>query len=105
VYFIFTTLVEVIDIWLPRWAAYLIITVFMLLIAGILAMIGIRKMKTVEPTPKRAIAQAEQTVSALKSATENPGSMPPARRPDWDRVLESPAPAATPAITDSSRDA
>lgn len=91
VYFIFTTLVEVIAIWLPRWAAYLIITVFMLLVAGILALMGIRKMKTVQPKPKKAIAEAQQTVTALKAATAQPGSMTPAPRPEWDR----PAPQVT----------
>jgi hypothetical protein len=110
VYFIFTTLVEVIDIWLPRWAAYLIITVFMLLIAGILGMVGVRKMKTVSPAPKKAIAEAEQTVAALKAATANPGSMAPAGRPEWDRTKATATlPAATTAAqatpnTSASRD-
>ncbi len=106
VYFIFTTLVEVLDIWLPRWAAYLIITVLMLAIAGVLAMLGIKRMKTVQPAPKRALAQAEQTVAALKSATEHPGTMAPAPRPEWDRSLDSAVPRpATAALPDSSRDA
>lgn len=114
VYFIFTTLVEVIDIWLPRWAAYLIITVFMLLVSGILALLGVRKMKSVDPSPKKAIAEAEQTVAALKAATENPGSMAPAPRPEWDRPATAPLPAtpsaasvgSTPATppADASRD-
>ncbi|GAA6527575.1 phage holin family protein [Intrasporangium sp. DVR] len=104
VYFIFTTLVEVLDIWLPRWAAYLIITVLMLLIAGILAMVGIRKMKTVEPTPKKAVAEAQQTVAALKAATANPGSMAPGPRPEWDRPVTATLPAATPAARDGSLD-
>ena len=56
-YFIFTTLVEVLDIWLPL-GGYLIITVFMLLVAGILGCrLGVRTMKTVDPTPKKAIAE------------------------------------------------
>lgn len=96
VYFVFTTLVEVLDIWLPRWAAWLIITVLMLLIAGVLAMMGIRKMKTVEPKPTKAIAEAEQTVAALKAATANPGTMSPAPRPEWDRPATATLPAGTP---------
>jgi cytochrome c biogenesis protein CcdA len=105
VYFIFTTLVEVLDIWLPRWAAYLIITVLMLVIAGVLAMLGVKKMKTVEPSPKRAIAQAEQTVAALKSATEHPGSMVPGARPEWDRSLDQTVARPATALPDASRDA
>ena len=95
VYFIFTTLVEVLDIWLPRWAAYLIITVFMLLVAGILGWLGARKMQTVDATPKKAIASAQDTITALKGATAAPGTMPPAPRPDWDRPATAPLPAGS----------
>lgn len=115
VYFIFTTLVEVLDLWLPRWAAYLIITVFMLLVAGILGWLGARKMQTVDPTPKKAIGHAQDTITALKGATAAPGTMPPAPRPEWDRPV-TPLPAGsssassagtsagTPAMPDPSRD-
>ena len=100
VYFIFTTLVEVLDIWLPRWAAYLIITVFMLLVAGILGWLGARKMQTVDPTPKKAIASAQDTITALQGATAVPGTMPPAPRPDWDRPVTAPLPpGSSPAAT------
>ena len=94
VYFIFITIAQVIAIWLPLWAGYLIVTVFMLLVAGVLAMLGIKKMKTVQPKPTKAIAQAETTVAALKSATQHPGSMAPAPRPEWDRTDTVALPAA-----------
>ena len=99
VYFIFTTLVEVLDIWLPRWAAYLIITVFMLLVAGILALVGVRIMKTVDPTPKKAIAQAQDTVTGIQGAAAAPGTMPPAPRPEWDRTATAPLPAGSSAAS------
>ncbi len=102
VYFIFTTLVEVLDIWLPRWAAYLIITVFMLLVAGILALIGVRIMKTVDPTPKKAIAQAQDTVTGLQGAATAPGTMPPAPRPEWDQPAPLPAGSSTAASLGTS---
>lgn len=108
VYFIFTTIAEVIDIWLPRWAGFLIVTVFMLLVAGALAFLGIRKMKTVDPKPKKAIAAAEQTVAGLKAATEHPGTVIPAPRPVWDRPGVDPAAidrAAANGTPDPSRDA
>lgn len=89
VFFIFMTIAEVIGIWLPRWAGFLIVTGLMLAAAGALAAIGIRKFKTVDPTPKKTIAQAEQTVAALKSATEHPGTVTPAPRPAWDRPLDN----------------
>jgi len=94
VYFIFITIAQVIAIWLPLWAGYLIVTVFMLLVAGVLAMLGIKKMKTVQPKPEKAIAQAETTVAALKSATQHPGTMAPAPRPEWDRAPTVALPAA-----------
>src|SRR4051812_19958714 len=86
VYFIFITIAEGIQaLGLSRWLSFLIVTVFMLLVAGILAMLGVRKMKTVKPTPEKTIAEAQTTVAALKSATEHPGTVVPAQRPEWDR--------------------
>lgn len=73
VYFVFITIAEGITAaGLPKWLSYLIVTVFFILIAGLLAFIGIRRLKTVKPKPQRAISQAQQTVAALKSAATNP---------------------------------
>jgi hypothetical protein len=73
VYFIFITIAEGITAaGLPKWLSYLIVTVFFLLVTGLLAFIGIRRLKTVKPKPERAIVQAQQTVAALKNATSNP---------------------------------
>lgn len=106
VYFIFTTIAEGIEaLGLPRWLSFLIVTVLMLLIAGVLALLGIRKMKTVKPKPEKTIAEAQTTVAALKSATEHPGTVVPAARPAWDRK-DIPATATAPAAEpDPSRDA
>jgi hypothetical protein len=73
VYFVFITIAEGITAaGLPKWLSYLIVTVFFILIAGLLAFIGIRRLKAVKPKPERAISQAQQTVAALKSAAANP---------------------------------
>lgn len=73
VYFVFITIAEGITAaGLPKWLSYLIVTVFFLLVAGVLALIGIRRLKTVKPKPEAAIAEANQTVAALKRATSNP---------------------------------
>ncbi len=73
VYFIFITIAEGITAaGLPRWLSYLIDTVFFLLVAGVLAFIGIRRLKTVQPKPTKAIESTQQTVAALKRATSNP---------------------------------
>ena len=52
-------------------------------------------MQTVDPTPKKAIALAQDTITALKGATAAPGTMPPAPRPDWDRPATAPLPAGS----------
>ncbi|GAA1991959.1 phage holin family protein [Terrabacter lapilli] len=113
VYFIFITIAEGIEaLGLPRWLSFLIVTVFMLLVAGVLAALGIRKMKTVKPSPDKTISEAQQTVAALKSAAEHPGTTVPAPRPEWDRPNgHTPATSVVPADTTgatavtSSRDA
>lgn len=67
--FLFHTLAHVIDIWLPLWAGYLIVTVVLLLVAGVLALLGIKKVKKAKPVPEKAIRNAQETVDAIKSAT------------------------------------
>ncbi len=73
VYFIFITLAEGIQaLGLPRWLSFLIVTVFLLLIAAVLALLGIRKMKTVKPVPEKTIDNAQQTIATLKAAKSAP---------------------------------
>ena len=85
VYFIFITLAEGIQaMGLPRWASFLIVTVFMLLVAAVLGWLGIRKMKTVQPSPDRAIATTQQSVAGIKAALAHPGTVVPAPPPSWD---------------------
>lgn len=112
VYFIFTTLAEGIQaLGLPRWLSFLIVTVVMLLVAGVLAWLGLRKLKTVEPSPQKTIASTQQTVATIKAATQAPGTMTPAARPNWDRSARSlPATPASstpvsPPRVDPTRDA
>lgn len=64
--FLFHTIVAVIAIWLPEWAGYLIVTGFLLLIAGVLALLGKNALGKAKPTPEKAIAEAKQTIEALK---------------------------------------
>ncbi|GAB3063267.1 hypothetical protein GCM10027053_27410 [Intrasporangium mesophilum] len=109
VYFIFTTIAEGLKaLGLPAWAAYLIVTVFMLLVAALLAWLGVRKLKTVNPTPEKTIASTQQTIEGIKAATEHPGTVVPAPRPPWDQPNLPQATAAAPATPpapDPSRDA
>jgi hypothetical protein len=51
---------------LPEWAGHLIVGAVLFLIAAILGFIGYRNVKKVEGKPKRAIAEAQRTVEAVK---------------------------------------
>ena len=53
---------------LPWWAALLIVTVGVLLIAGVLGMLGVRAIKKgTPPVPEQALREAKLTTEALKS--------------------------------------
>lgn len=47
-FFFFFFLAELLDVWLPRWSAFLIVFALMLVIAGIAAMIGLKKFKSIK---------------------------------------------------------
>lgn len=64
--FLFHTLAHVIDVWLPLWAGYLIITLLLFAVAGILALAGIKALKKAKPVPEKAIRNAQETVEAIK---------------------------------------
>ena len=66
--FLFHTLAQVIAVWLPVWAGYLIITLVLFLIAAVLALVGIKAVKKAKANavPQRAIRNAQDTVSAIK---------------------------------------
>ncbi len=68
---------EILAIWLQRWLAFTIVFVAMLLMAGGLAFLGIRKVKKIKK-PERTISSLSETASTLKSAATH--SEPPAVR-------------------------
>lgn len=73
VYFVFITIAEALTaLGLPRWLSFLIVTLLMLAMAAVLALLGIRKMKTVKPKPEKAIAEAQTTIETLKTAAQSP---------------------------------
>jgi uncharacterized membrane protein YqjE len=55
----------ILAIWLPTWAAFTI--VFVVLLAGLFAFMGLRKVKKVRK-PEKTIASLEATAAALKTA-------------------------------------
>ncbi|MFC7490087.1 MULTISPECIES: phage holin family protein [unclassified Knoellia] len=65
--FLFHTLARVIGEWLPVWAGYGIVTLVLFIVAGVLGLLGKNALAKAKPVPKRAIAEAEQTIATLKS--------------------------------------
>jgi uncharacterized membrane protein YqjE len=66
-FFFFFMLAEIIAIWLPQWAAFTIVFVLMLLMAGALAFLGYRKVKQIGK-PERTISTLTESAAALKAA-------------------------------------
>lgn len=59
-FFLFLTIGEVLDIWLPRWASFAIVFGAMLLGAALFALLGYRRV--------RSIRKPERTISSLQDA-------------------------------------
>ncbi len=66
VIFLFHTLAQVVAIWLPEWAGYLVVTVLLFVVAAVLGLLGKNAMQRAKPSPERAIEQGKETVAALK---------------------------------------
>lgn len=66
-WFFFFMIGEILDIWLPRWAAFTIVFAIMVLAAGALGFLGYRKLKQIKK-PEQTIASLNQTAETLKSA-------------------------------------
>jgi protein-S-isoprenylcysteine O-methyltransferase Ste14 len=65
--FLFHTIAQVIAVWLPVWAGYGITTLLLFIVAGVLGLLGKNALQKARPQPKRAIAEAQQTIATLKS--------------------------------------
>ncbi|MTD17057.1 phage holin family protein [Nakamurella sp. YIM 132087] len=69
-------LAEILNIWLPRWAAFLIVLGIMFLAMGGLVFLGIKKIKQVKK-PERTIQTLSDTAQTLKAAaTHSPATTP-----------------------------
>jgi uncharacterized membrane protein YqjE len=66
--FVFATIAAGLATAMPTWAALLVTTGILLLLAGVLAAFGVRKVKKgTPPLPEQAILEAKLTTEALKS--------------------------------------
>jgi hypothetical protein len=60
-FFLFLATGEVLDVWLPRWAAFSIVFGLMLLTAGLFALLGYRRVRSIRK-PERTISSLQETV-------------------------------------------
>jgi membrane protein implicated in regulation of membrane protease activity len=69
IYF-FITVAELLALWMPRWVAFGIVTVFLALVAGLAALIGMRMLKRIEK-PERTLETLRDLPEVMKR--EAPG--------------------------------
>ncbi len=61
------TIVQALDSFMPRWLALLVVTLVLVILAGILGLLAIRAIKRGSPpVPKQAIREAKLTSQAVK---------------------------------------
>jgi hypothetical protein len=66
--FLFATIAAVLATFLPTWLSILIVTVFLGALAGVLALVGAKRLQSgTPPVPEQAIEEAKLTTAALKS--------------------------------------
>lgn len=64
-FFFFFFIAELLDEWLPRWAAFAIVFGAMLLVVALAAFLGYRKVRAIR-APQRTIETTRDTVAALR---------------------------------------
>ena len=66
--FLFATIAAALATFLSTWLALLIVTLFLLIVAAVLGLIGLRRVRSgTPPIPQQAIAEAKLTTAALRS--------------------------------------
>jgi putative superfamily III holin-X len=66
--FLFATIAAALATFLSTWLALLIVTLFLLLVAGVLGLFAVNRIKRgTPPMPEQAIEEAKLTSEALKS--------------------------------------
>jgi uncharacterized membrane protein YqjE len=70
--FLFATIAAVLATFLATWLSLLIVTLFLLLVAAVLGLLGMKRIKRgTPPVPEQAIREAKLTTEALKSNGSN----------------------------------
>jgi membrane protein implicated in regulation of membrane protease activity len=68
--FILVTVALVLNIWLPQWAGFAIVVGLMIACAGLLALLGYRRMRRIRG-PRKTISSMKDTAAALKRRDSN----------------------------------
>lgn len=63
-FFLFFFLGELLDVWLPRWAAFLIVFALMVVVAVVAGLLGYLKVRKIRG-PKKTIASVKEVPSVL----------------------------------------
>lgn len=92
-FFMFFFLAELLDTWLWRWAAFLIVFILMLVVTAVFALLGYLKVRRIRG-PQQTIASVKETTAALTPGLSKfAGGTSPSRTPAASR---HPAVAAAP---------
>lgn len=71
----FATIAAALATFLDTWIALLLVTLFLLLLTGLLALLALRSIrKGTPPVPQQAITEAKLTTAALKSDGSDGGA-------------------------------
>lgn len=74
-FFFFFFAAETLDIWLPRWAAFLIVFAFMLLVAALFGFLGYLRVKKLRK-PEKTIDSLKQASTVLPNQHESTPGIP-----------------------------
>ena len=104
-FFMFFFLAELLDNWLYRWAAFLVVFLLMLAVTGVFALLGYLKVRRIRG-PQQTIESVKETTAAITPGINKAmGVAAPATRPVPGAGPARPAPnpaASDPAPTDPS---
>lgn len=85
-FFMFFFLAELLDTWLWRWAAFLIVFVLMLIVTAVFALLGFFKVRRIRG-PQQTIESVKETTAALSPgnfrSTAGTTTQPPADPSGW----------------------
>ena len=68
--FLLVTAAYVLNLWLPLWASFLIVSVVVLIVAAILALLGKKRIDKAKMNTQRAVTSAQETRALLTSKVE-----------------------------------